>query len=563
MTASAAQQEGTVTASVLNVRASPSVTTEIVMKLKKGDKVVIKESTQEWYKIAAQSKVGYVHKQYIQVAAKESTSSKTFETTIMVNEQKLELEFEPPMEKVPGGERLLVPFSAIGKALGINFSWSQAEKKVFASDKTQNIHVVLTINDVSAIVNNEIVKLDTPPKVLQNRTMLPLRFFAETFGAEVNWDQATKTVTINRVLKIAEVIEQVKSITPNQLEGLTAIVTTNTLNVRSGPNATADILAKLLKDQAVTVIDFEAEWLKIRHGGIIGYVHSGYVELSDEYGQKVKGLVNPSSEVQGEHRILSWSKIANPSIASKLVGNTLTVTSDAVLVERINLKNEAIENINYEDKGSGTELTIVIREGYTAVVYDTLGKVTISLLKKSAKGKRIVIDAGHGGKDPGAMANGLKEKEIILDVSLRVKKLLENAGVEVIMSRTNDTFLELAERVELANKLKADAFVSIHANATGNESVNGTETFWNATYSGEESKKLAQYIQNQLLEKLGTYDRRVKEANFYVIRNTRMPSVLVELGFMTNKQEAERLATNEFRQKSADAIFQGIMEFYK
>jgi N-acetylmuramoyl-L-alanine amidase len=493
------------------------------------------------------------------VTANGSIKSKAFDTTIIVNGQKLGLEFEPPMEN----NRILVPFRAIGEALGIDVSWSQAEQKITANDIRQNKQVVFKINDVNTHINNQLVKLDAPPRLLQNRTMLPLRFFAETFGAEVNWNQATKTATITRGLKIAEVVEEVKSSTPVQLAGLSATVTANTLNVRSGPNTSTGIVDKLLKHQSVNVIDFEAEWLKVEYGGIIGYVHSGYLELFNEYGQKVKGLVSASSEVQGQQRILSWSKIAGPSIASKLVGNSLTITTDAALVEQIDLQNEAIERIRYQDRASGVELTIAIREGYTASVHDTLGKVTISFFKKGEKGKRIVLDGGHGGKDPGAVANGLQEKEINLDVSLRVKKLLETAGVEVIMTRTNDTFLELAKRVEIANIHKADAFVSIHANAAANVNVNGTETFWNSTHSSAESKKLAQHIQAQLLQKLGTNDRGVKEANFHVIRNATMPSVLVELGFMTNKKEATQLASNDFRQKSAEAIFQGIMEFYK
>lgn len=565
ITVLASSLEGTVTADILNVRSEPSTSTEIVTKLKEGDKVVVKESIDEWYKIVAQSKEGYVHQQYIKLAAKASTPSKTFETSIFVNGKNLELEFEPPREKVLGGERLLVPFRAIGETLGIEVSWSPAEKKVFASDSSQNKHVVFTIDDSNTIVDNEIVKLDAPPKLAncpECRTMLPLRFFAETFGAVVNWDPATKTASVNRVIK-AEIVEEVKSITPIQLEGMTAKVTVNSLNVRSGPVASADLVSKLSKDQAVSVIDFEAEWLKVRHEGIIGYVHSGYVELFDGYQQKVKGLVNPSSEIIGDRQIVTWSKIAGSNITTNLVGDTLTITSDAKLIERMNLKNEAIKEISYLGNDTGTQISFVLNEGYTAVVYDGFYEVTIALMKKDAKGKRIVIDAGHGANDPGATANGLQEKEIILDVSLRLQKILEAAGVEVLMTRIDDTFIELADRSRFANDNMADAFVSIHANATASVDANGTETFWNANYSGQQSKKLADDIQKQLLAKLGTYDRRVKEANFHVIRNTKMPSVLVELGFLTNKKEAERLATDQFRQKSAEAIFEGINEYFK
>ncbi|MCM3715465.1 N-acetylmuramoyl-L-alanine amidase [Alkalihalobacillus oceani] len=181
----------------------------------------------------------------------------------------------------------------------------------------------------------------------------------------------------------------------------------------------------------------------------------------------------------------------------------------------------------------------------------------------AVSGKVIVVDPGHGGRDPGAGAHGVREKDVVLNVGLKLKRKLEAAGATVVMTRSSDTFIELSQRVAIANNRNADAFVSIHGNSAGSSSASGTETYWHVNYSGAESKRLATAIQSEMIKTLNTRDRGVKEGNFQVIRNTKMPSVLVELGFLTNQAEAKRLATDAFQESAADAIYQGTVNFFK
>lgn len=178
-------------------------------------------------------------------------------------------------------------------------------------------------------------------------------------------------------------------------------------------------------------------------------------------------------------------------------------------------------------------------------------------------GKVLVVDPGHGGKDPGASSFGVREKDVVLAIGRKLKPKLEKAGATVIMTRETDIFLELSERVAIANNRNANAFISLHANAAGAASAHGTETYWNATNSSKESKELAEAIQKELINKLKTRDRGVKEGNFHVIRNSKMASVLVEVGFVTNQAEANKLASDAFQEDAAEAIYQGIVNFYK
>jgi N-acetylmuramoyl-L-alanine amidase len=176
----------------------------------------------------------------------------------------------------------------------------------------------------------------------------------------------------------------------------------------------------------------------------------------------------------------------------------------------------------------------------------------------------IVLDAGHGGKDPGAVGSGITEKEIVLDVTKRLEAKLKAAGATIIMTRSGDTYPTLGERVELAEDKYADMFVSIHVNAAS-ASASGSETFYDTSQNlnGEESKKLASEIQKQMISLVGTKDRGIKDNDFYVLRNNDMVSVLVELAFISNSSDLVKLKSDKYKDLFAEAIYRGIVEYYK
>lgn len=172
----------------------------------------------------------------------------------------------------------------------------------------------------------------------------------------------------------------------------------------------------------------------------------------------------------------------------------------------------------------------------------------------------VMVDPGHGGKDPGAVGlNGLREKDVILPISQQVAAILQQQGIQVILTRTSDYFVDLAPRVEMAKQAQADLFVSIHANAVGRRpDVNGLETYY---YSNGQS--LAQTIHNSILQAIPIRDRGVKQARFYVLRNNPIPAVLVEVGFVTGREDNPRLGTPEYQSQMADAIAQGILQYIR
>ncbi|KGF95569.1 N-acetylmuramoyl-L-alanine amidase [Prochlorococcus marinus str. MIT 9201] len=174
----------------------------------------------------------------------------------------------------------------------------------------------------------------------------------------------------------------------------------------------------------------------------------------------------------------------------------------------------------------------------------------------------VVLDPGHGGPDPGAIGiGGMRETDIVLEVSKIVKKLLSEKGVKVFLTRKNEIDMDLPPRVSFANNTDADIFVSIHANASRGKrkDINGLETFY---FRGWRGRLLAKRIQKQILRvSPGSPDRGVKQGRFYVIKNTRMPAVLVEIGFLTGRLDARRLEKPAHRKRIAYAIAKGILEY--
>lgn len=200
------------------------------------------------------------------------------------------------------------------------------------------------------------------------------------------------------------------------------------------------------------------------------------------------------------------------------------------------------------------------------------------------KARTVVLDAGHGGKDPGTIGrSGLLEKNVVLDIALRVRAHLKASGVQVVMTRDSDRFWELADRPFLAARGGGDAFVSIHMNAAGSRSVQGVETFVTAAENyppTAEAKLNAKYpavpnnqfnhsnmilgnqIQRAVIGVTRAEDRGLKHARFVVLRNSAMPAALIECGFASNPQEEQKLLSPPYRETVALGIAQGILNYF-
>src|SRR5690606_5244450 len=246
-----------------------------------------------------------------------------------------------------------------------------------------------------------------------------------------------------------------------------------------------------------------------------------------------------------------------------------------------------------------------------AVLLIGIGAVSDAAAQKESRGsvRTVVLDPGHGGKDPGALGKTAKEKDIVLAVALKVGEYLkkEMPDLNLVYTRNTDVFVPLDERAEIANKAKADLFVSIHANWISNPKIQGTETFvlglhrseenlevakkensviileddYSTKYEGfdpnqtesyiifelmqnvylDQSIEAASAIQQQFEKRVGRHNRGVKQAGFLVLRKTAMPGILVELGFLSNQDEEKFMMSEEGQTYLASAIFRAIRDY--
>lgn len=251
---------------------------------------------------------------------------------------------------------------------------------------------------------------------------------------------------------------------------------------------------------------------------------------------------------------------------------------------------------------------VLIPDSFRRETLDVLFTRKISRLQKRSRlakigVNKIVIDPGHGGKDPGAIGrSGLKEKDVNLDISKKLAALLRSEGVEVVMTRNSDVFVSLSGRAKIANRERPDLFISVHANANHSRRVQGFEVYCITSTPAKDSKRVrasasslppdidkssivnSSNLRRVLWDMVHTSNRAdsvelsdlvcesmgrassikisgTKYANFYVLKKTQMPAILVEAGYLSNRQEEQFLKTSQYRQQVAGAIVQGIKQY--
>jgi N-acetylmuramoyl-L-alanine amidase len=194
----------------------------------------------------------------------------------------------------------------------------------------------------------------------------------------------------------------------------------------------------------------------------------------------------------------------------------------------------------------------------------------------------VVLDPGHGGQDSGAMCGGVLEKDLTLDVARRIERLLDSEGIATLMTRVGDTYVSLADRAALANRARNCIFVSIHFNEDNKPVATGVETYYAAhqitagsflaswlpflwrplsNSPNPESQDLAGLIQGALVARTRAADRGVQARQFFVIANVTSPAVLIEGGFLTNKEDISKLASEDYRDQIAAAVTDGILRY--
>ncbi|WP_197089886.1 SH3 domain-containing protein [Bacillus sp. FJAT-27916] len=381
----------------------------------------------------------------------------------------------------------------------------------------------------------------------------------------------------------------------------TYYVTVSSLNVREKATTSSKVIGSVKRHAALTLIKKSGSWGQVKlSNGKKGWVSTKYLTtkkpesnlgtyyvspktlaIKEKASSSAKTLVTlkQNEAITLQSKSGDWGKVKTSTgkvgwtqlkhLSTKKIVNTPTPGPVAAPAEYMYLTGKA--SVYKDANAKSTVLTtaalgtkvqkLSTKNGFTQVKLTSgiIGWVSSSLLKtKTVKGKTIVIDAGHGGTDPGAVGSVLrtKEKNITLSTANQLAALLRNAGATVIMTRSSDVYITLDNRAAISNRNKADAFISIHYNAASASNAKGIETYYYL------NSRLASSLQGEMVKTTGLLNRGVKYAKYRVLSINTQPAALVELGFLTNAAEEKKISQASYHKKAAQGILNGLNVFF-
>ncbi|MDQ0214595.1 N-acetylmuramoyl-L-alanine amidase [Oikeobacillus pervagus] len=400
---------------------------------------------------------------------------------------------------------------------------------------------------------------------------------------------------------------------PNEKKGR---ITVDGLRLRNGPSETDGVLETLPKGIEVNILGQKREWLKVETPYGSGWIHQDYVNIEKKSSPKEIKLQKPPSKIG----VIIGDQLnvrEEPSLSSN-IKNQLKIGDEVQILglynEWVRIKTEQesgwihqsfvkFEN-NRKDSSTPQEEVVILyngtkirekattkssilafvqqgdrytvlskegdwfkislpyqQEGYIAswvVSYKTVQKKK-QARKGGLKGKTIILDPGHGGEDRGTTGvKGTFEKFLTLRTAEQLYQKLQKAGANVILTRDHDSNVSLPLRVAIAKIYDADAFISIHYDSIKDPTINGFTTY----YYHNDDRELAKQIHKGLKQSISLSDRGVHFGNYHVLRQNPQPSILLELGFLSNKKEEQKIITNPYQEVTTNGIYNGLRSYF-
>lgn len=456
------------------------------------------------------------------------------DSRMFLDGKELSLPEKVEIENLDGN--IMIPIRVVVENLGFKVTWNQKSQSV--KIEQQDKVVQLVVNNLVATVDGKQENLNAAPLLRKGTVVVPIRFVSEQMGMEVQWNNTDKIVSLATPV--------VESIT----EPVT-VPSTGSGNkpVTSDPGAEpSEFLSK------VNAIQFSDNQLRISISGSVQPKVSTLTGpdrivldlpnamFSDSFGDSQ----NLDTKSNGKLEVIGYPDVSG-------VRYSLFSSSPSTVRMVVDL-NYAMKYTLLNETNDSTLITLQLNSGEDTVVPDP------NVPNGNDGRKIVVIDPGHGNGDPGAISvTKKKEKDFNLALALKVEQLLlQEPNIQVIMTRNSDTFPTLQERVSIANNLNANVFVSIHGNSNPASTPSGSQTFY---YKRADSKALANVMHKHLMTATGLKDRGVTSGNLHVIRETKMPAVLLEVGFLSNTYDEALLFTEEFQNNVAKGIVDGIKEY--
>lgn len=376
--------------------------------------------------------------------------------------------------------------------------------------------------------------------------------------------------------------------TSNPTESLKIIgkvyVTVDGLNIRSSTASTqsTNIVGKENTGKELAVYEDQGYWLKVAYNGKTAFVAKEYTKSTEqlqldeeqEEPQEQQGpetenpvVTDEQTEPAIDENTSETEIVTEQPVAKPLATIGIATINELAIFEETNTSSKVLNKMS-----RGTQVDLLAIDGnWVEVLYNGMtGFVEKRFVRLKntvdgpVKNRIIVLDPGHGGKDPGAISGAYTEKSIVLKVTNLVKEKLEADGAIVKMTRTGDTFPTLDERIQFTKANYGELFVSIHTNSFTTAKPNGTETYYSVKSNENEKEDvvLATNINNLIVKNADMTNRGVKRNDYKVIVGLKIPAVLLELGFISNDADRAKLVSDKYVEIFADSIYQGIVDYY-
>lgn len=485
-------------------------------------------------------------------------------------------QLKPEVAPILVNDNTLVPVRIIAENLGAKVQWDGEQHKVIV--QKEQVHIEMTIDEPQVKVNDEIKTLEVPPKLINGNTLVPVRFVSEQMGVKVAWDGLTNSVFLFREDKESQLQgnsnppadkpnadkpsgeaakpdsgtdaaagDQGKSAAPGTAGSAQDAAAGKTSPANPGTPVPAQDSAKpadaagAAKPAPITKDDEKIP--NIQSVQLVG--DRLYIQATGNVKTNLSYLGNPDRLV---------IDIPNSELDAKINGQPAYQNGEIPVNSPLASK---IRYALYSDQPSTVRIVLDLKAKVEASAVPTNVPNQIVLQLKTPKYK-VVIDAGHGGHDSGAVSiTGRYEKDFTLSMVKKVKALLDQEkDIQAYLTRSDDTFVELDDRVAFANDRNADLFVSIHGNKYTPE-TQGTETY----YYRDESLPFANLIHSYVVKATGFPDRKVRQEQFRVISKTTMPAVLLEIGYLSNADEEAAMYSDDFQNRVAASIVAAIKDY--
>ncbi|MEW9049506.1 MAG: SH3 domain-containing protein [Neobacillus sp.] len=552
-TSAASKATITIAAETVNIRSGPGLSYKLVSQVKKGEEFKLLKEQGDWIEIELSiGKTGWVADWLVTKTGSATASGTSMKATAEANTDQLRV------RSGPGTNFRIIGNLNKGQAITVlaeNENWLKIEASFgegwvskqyvdlksttkttgtkldnSTSTETGKVTALLNVRDKPSTSSSVIGKVanGTSVKIYSKQNnWLEIEFNGQRAWVSADYVQTGETTS-----------------QASGGSGPIGTVTASNLSVRTNPSLNSSVIGSIQQGQTFTIVEEKNNWVKIEYKpGTFGWAAGWYFSKDQS-----KSTAVPNN-----------SKIT-------ILHNGTNIRSSADVQASVLLRANEGESFAIKSvKNDWYEVTLANGvSGYVAGWIVTTNTSSTRIDKQGAgsylKYKTIVIDPGHGGIDNGATGvNGTLEKELTLRTAKLLSDKLKAAGATVFLTRSNDSFLPLPSRVRIASIHQADAFISLHYDSNLDRSVRGMTGY----YYYSHQKQLAEYVYNAANAQTKLKSRGVRQGNYHVIRENRQPSVLMELGYLSNIDEEMMMKTGQFQENAATGLFNGLARYFK